>query len=122
MPRITSIVYSYRLNVRALRPYILPVFDFLICFVFRKPAWSAIQDAIHSIVVSITDCNNDDLVTGHPPGGVAMFWCTHLDQNIKLIDIECDCYNTIQFNIRVNNVVIINCGKTQRLMSKFVFF
>ncbi len=28
-------------------------------------------------------------------------------QDIKLIDIECDCCNTIEFNIGVNAVVII---------------
>ena len=33
----------------------------------------------------------------------------HLDQNIKLIDFECDCCN-VEFNIGVNTVVIINGG------------
>ena len=46
------------------------------------------------------------LVTCHPPGGGAIFWSMHLDQNIKLIDIECDCCN-VEFNIGINTVVII---------------
>ena len=99
----------------------LPVFD--VCDIFCiLETWSAIQDVFRYIVVSITDCINDDLVTGHPPGGVTILWCTYLEQNIKLIDVECDCYNTIAFNIGVNTVVIINGGERQRLLRKFVFF
>ena len=64
----------------------------IICDIFCiQETWYAIQDAFRSIVVPTSDCNNDDLVTGHLPGGVTIFWCTHLDQNIKLIDIEFDC-------------------------------
>ena len=120
MPRITFTVYSH--HVRELRPdFFLPVFDIcdILCI---QEAWSAIQDAFCSIVVSATDCKIDYLITGHPPGGVAIFWCTHLGQNIKLIDIECDGCNTIEFNIGVNTVVIINGGETQRVTCTFFFF
>ena len=44
----------------------------------------------------------------------------HLNQNIKLIDIECDCCN-VEFNIGVNTVVIINGGETQRVTRIFFF-
>ena len=82
---------------------------YLICDIFCiQETWCAIQDVFCSIVESTTDCNNDYIVTGHPPCGVAIFWCMHLDQNIKLIDIECDCCN-VEFNIG-DNVVIINGG------------
>ena len=95
----------------------------IICDIFCiQEVWSAIQDAFCSIVVSATDCKIDYLITGHPPGGVAIFWCTHLGQNIKLIDIECDGCNTIEFNIGVNAVVIINGGEQQRVTCKFFFF
>ena len=45
----------------------------------------------------------------------------HLDQNIKLIDIECDCCN-VEFNIGVNTVVIINGGETLRVTRNFFVF
>ena len=90
-------------------PIFLPVFDICdICDIFCiQETWCAIQDVVCGIVESTTDYNNDYLVTCHPPGGVAIFWCMHLDQNIKLLDIECDCCN-VEFNIGVNTVVIIN--------------
>ena len=107
MPRITFTVDSH--NVRGLRPDFLPAFN--ICDIFCiQEVWSAIQDAFFSIVVSATDGKIDYLITaftGHPPGRVAIFWCTHLGQNIKLIDIECDGCNTIEFNIGVNTVIIL---------------
>ena len=42
-------------------------------------------------------------------------------QNIKLLDIECDCCN-VEFNIGVNTVVIINGGETQSVTRNFSFF
>ena len=73
--------------MRGLRPDFLPVFDICdICDIFCiQETWCAIQDVVCGIVESTTDCNNDYLVTCHPPGGVAIFWCMHLDQNIKRI-------------------------------------
>ena len=121
MPRLTFTVFSY--NVRGLRPDFLPVFDICdICDIFCiQETWCAIQDVVCGIVESTTDYNNDYLVTCHPPGGVAIFWCMHLDQNIKLLDIECDCCN-VEFNIGVNTVVIINGGETQSVTRNFSFF
>ena len=45
----------------------------------------------------------------------------HLDQNIKLLDFECDCCN-VEFNIGVNTVVIINGGQMQSVTRNFSFF
>ena len=76
---------------------------------------NVIYSPFPSICASATDYN-DDLVAGHPPGGVAIYWSKHLDQNISQIDIE-SC-NTI---IRANTVVIINGGETQRRESPKFF-
>ena len=51
-----------------------------------------------------------------PSSGACIF-----DQNIKLLDIECDCCN-VEFNIGVNTVVIINGGETQRVTRNVLFF
>ena len=61
----------------------------------------------HGFGVSTTDYK-DGLVSGHPPGGVAIFWRKHLDQYIKPIDLKCDWCTAIEFNTGSNTVVIIN--------------
>ena len=43
-------------------------------------------------------------------------------QDIKLIDIECDCCNTIEFNIGISTVVIIYGGDTLIVARYFFFF
>ena len=43
-------------------------------------------------------------------------------QDIKLIDIECDCCNTIEFNIGISTVVIIYGGDTLIVAHYFFFF
>ena len=48
------------------------------------------------------------LVSGHPPGGVAIFWRKNLDQYIKPMDLKCDWCTAIEFNTGSNTVVIIN--------------
>ena len=48
------------------------VFDILCDILCIQETWCAIQDAFCSFVQSTTDCNNDDLVTGHLPGGNAI--------------------------------------------------
>ena len=42
-------------------------------------------------------------------------------QDIKLIDIECDCCNTIELNIGISTVVIIYCGDTL-IVTRYFFF
>ena len=43
-------------------------------------------------------------------------------QDIKLIDIECDCCNTIEFYIGISTVVIIYGGDTLIVACYFFFF
>ena len=82
-------------------PYLINV----IYFVFRRRGF-AVQDLhvvnslhskFHGFGVSTTDYK-DGLVSGHPPGGVAIFWRKHIDQYIKPIDLKCDWCTAIEFN------------------------
>ena len=93
----------------------LSVFDKCDIFCSRE-TWFAVQDLhvvnnlhsnFHGFGVSTTDYK-DGLVSGHPPGGVAIFWRKHLDQYIKPIDLKCDWCTAIEFNTGSNTVVIIN--------------
>ena len=59
--------------------------------------------------VGASTTNYDDgLVTGHPPGGVAILWHKRIDHKIKSFDTKCDWCTAIEFNIGTNAVVIIN--------------
>ena len=98
-----------------LRPDVLSVFDKCDIFCIQE-TWFAVQDLhvvnslhskFHGFGVSTTDYE-DGLVSGNPPGGVAIFWRKHLDQYIKPIDLKCDWCTTIEFNTDSNTVVIIN--------------
>ena len=65
-------------------PYLINVI-YIFCI---QETWFAVQDLhvvnslhskFHGFGVSTTDYK-DGLVSGHPPGGVAIFWRKHLDQ------------------------------------------
>ena len=103
----------------------LSVFDKCDIFCIQE-TWFAVQDLhvvnslhskFHGFGVSTTDYK-DGLVSGHPPGGVAIFWRKHLDQYIKPIDLKCDWCTAIEFNTGSNTVVLsmFTCLISARLM------
>ena len=98
-----------------LRPDIISVFNDsdIICV---QETWYAIQDLhmlnnLHSKFrgggVSTTDYN-EKLLSGHPPGGVAIFWHKRLDPVIKVIDLKCDWCTAVELNTGTNTVIIVN--------------
>lgn len=102
-------------NHITLRPDICDVFKMsdIVCL---QETWYSKQDLAYlndldsnfrGIGVSTTDFRNK-VVTGHPPGGVAILWRENLDQFIKPIDLNLDWCTAIEISIDNTKLNIVS--------------
>lgn len=81
-----------------------------------QETWFSKQDlsAINSLHpdyygVGTSSCDySDGLVTGHPPGGLAILWKKHLQTHIKPLNTSCDWCIAIELNVDQKRFVIMN--------------
>ena len=52
----------------------------------------------HAIAVSTIDYTSR-MISGHPPGGVAILWRRNLDQYISPVDVDHDCCTAIEISV-----------------------
>ena len=67
---------------------------------------NTISSNVHGIGVSTTDLR-DGLLSGHPPGGVAVLWHTKWENNIKPLDFNLDWCVGIEITTDSRSIILI---------------